>query len=74
MGFLDDAKEKLGQAKDRLEGLVDGREDEVADGIDKVADTADDKTGGKFSEQIDTGAEKAKDAVDALDGKDDDIP
>jgi hypothetical protein len=33
----------------------------------------DDKTGGRFNAQIDTGAEKAKDALDALDGKNDDI-
>jgi hypothetical protein len=74
MGFLDDAKEKLSQAKDKLEDLVDGREDKVGEGIDQVADTADDRTGGQYSDQIDTGAEKAKDAVDSLDGKDDDIP
>jgi len=66
MGFLDDAKEKL-------EGLVDKQGDKVGDGIDKVADLADDKTGGTYSDQIDAGADKAKDALDSLDGKDDDI-
>lgn len=40
--------------------------DAVKDGIDKAADFADDKTGGKFSDHIDTGADAAKDAVDKL--------
>jgi hypothetical protein len=34
---------------------------------------ADKKTGGKHEGQIATGAAKAKDALDGLDGKDDDI-
>lgn len=38
----------------------------VKDGVDKAADFVDDKTGEKFSDQIDTGAEAAKDAVDKL--------
>jgi hypothetical protein len=63
MGFLDDAKEKLNQAKDKVEDLVDGHEDQVEGGIDKAADFADDKTGGKYDAQIDAGAEKAKDAL-----------
>ena len=63
MGFLDDAKEKLGQAKDKIEDLVDGNEDKVEDGIDKAADKADEATGGKYDDQIDAGAEKAKDAL-----------
>ena len=33
----------------------------------------DEKTGGKHADKIDAGADKAKDALDNLDGKDDDI-
>ena len=44
-----------------------------ATGIDKAADFADDKTGGKYDDKIDTGADKVKDGLDSLDGKDDDI-
>ncbi|WP_310528542.1 Rv0909 family putative TA system antitoxin, partial [Nocardioides sp.] len=32
-----------------------------------------DKTGGKFSDKIDAGTDKAADALDSLDGKNDDI-
>ena len=66
MGFLDDAKDKLGD-------LVDEHGDKVADGLDKAAEFAEDKTGGKFDSQIETGVDKAKDALDGLDGKNDDI-
>ena len=67
MGFLDDAKAKLTEA-------VDKHGDKIADGIDKAAEMADDKTGGKHAEKLATGAEKAKDALDKLDGRNDDIP
>jgi hypothetical protein len=53
---------------------VDEHGDKIGQGVDKAADVADDKTGGRYGEQIDTGTEKTKDALDSLDGKDDDIP
>jgi hypothetical protein len=59
MGF----KDWFSRAKD----LAADNEEAVKDGIDKAADVADDKTGGRFSEQIDQGAETAKDFVDGLD-------
>ncbi len=57
MGLLDKAKD-----------LVSGNKDQVKDGIDKAADFADDKTGNQHSDKIDTVADKAKDALDKLDG------
>ena len=66
MGFLDDAKGKLSDA-------VDQHGDKIGDAVDKAADFASDKTGGKFDSQVRAGAEKAKDALDSLDGKNDDI-
>jgi hypothetical protein len=52
---------------DKLKGLLKGKGDKVESAIDKAADVADDKTKGKYSDQIDTAAEKAKDVVDKLD-------
>ncbi len=49
MGFLDKAKELAGQHADKVEQA-----------IDKAADMVDEKTGGKYSEQIDKGVESAK--------------
>jgi hypothetical protein len=55
VGFLDKLKSMFGQHADKADS-----------GIDKVADTADDKTGGKYTEQIDRGADTARGAVDNL--------
>jgi hypothetical protein len=66
VGFFDSVKSKLS-------GAVDKSGDKIGDGIDKAAGVVDDKTGGKHSDQIDTGADKAKDALDSLDDKFDDI-
>lgn len=40
--------------------------DAVKEGIDKAGDVVDDKTNGKFSEQVDQGQEAAKDYVEKL--------
>ena len=66
MGFLDNAKNKLNDA-------VDQHGDKISDGIDKAAALADEKTGGKHTDKIESATGKAKDALDKLDGKDDDI-
>jgi hypothetical protein len=59
--------------KDNAQDLVDSQGDKVGEGLDKAGDFVDDKTGGKYSDQIDQGADRAKDALDGLDGQDDDI-
>lgn len=51
---------------DKLKGLLKGKGEQLDSAIDKAADLADDKTGGKYTEKIDSAAEKAKDAVDKL--------
>ncbi len=66
MGLLDDAK-------DKLTALVDSQGDKVGDAVDKAADFIDEKSGGKLGDKADLGADKAKDALDSLDGKNDDI-
>ena len=53
MGFLDKAKEMLGQHGDKVEGA-----------IDKVSDVVDEKTGGRYADQIDKGTEAARGFVD----------
>ena len=52
MGLLDKAKSLAGQHADK-----------VGDAIDKVADVVDEKTGGKYADHIDRGAEAAKGLV-----------
>ena len=66
MSFLDKAKGKLTDA-------VDKHGDKISQGIDKAATLADQKTGGKHADKIRTASTKAKDALDKLDKKDDDL-
>jgi len=49
---------------DKAKDAVGGNKEAVKGGIDKAADAADKATGGKATEHIDTGAEKAKGIVD----------
>jgi hypothetical protein len=67
MGLFDNLKKKATAA-------VDEHGAQIASGIDKAADLADKQTKGKHGGQIDKGAEAAKNALDKLDGRDDDIP
>jgi len=66
MGLLDDAKDKLDEAKDKVTDLIGDKEDEIKGGIDKAADVIESKVG--HGDVIDKVAEKAKDIVDHLAG------
>ncbi len=55
MGFLD-----------KVKGMFSKHADKVDTAIDKGGDVIDDKTGGKFSEQVDKGQDAAHDTVDKL--------
>lgn len=57
----------IGDFVDKAKDLASEHEDQVTEGIDKAADMADEKTDGKYSEQVDQGAEKAKEYVEGLD-------
>lgn len=53
MGLLDKAKD-----------MLKGNTDKVKEGIDKAGDMIDEKTGGKFSDHIETAEEKAGEFLD----------
>ena len=59
--------------KDKAEDLVDSQGEKVGEGLDRAGDFVDDKTGGKYADHVDQGQDRAKDALDGLDGQDDDI-
>ena len=63
MGMFDDMKDKAGD-------LVDEHGDQVGEGLDKAGEFADEKTGGKYGDQIDqgTGTVKIKAAFENADG------
>ncbi|MGO4662805.1 antitoxin [Terrabacter sp. 2TAF16] len=59
--------------KDRASELVDQHGDQVGDGVDKAGDLVDEKTGGQYADKVDQGQDGLKNALDGLDGQDDDI-
>jgi len=58
----------------QAEKAVDQHGDKIAKGLDSAAAAASKRTGGKHDSKIDSGVAKAKDALDKLDGRNDDIP
>ncbi|MEU5436734.1 antitoxin [Streptomyces sp. NPDC020719] len=72
MGFLDNLKAKLAPAKEKVSDFAQQHEDKIGQGLEKVAKTVDEKTKGKYSDKIESGTGKAKEALDRIAHKDDD--
>ncbi|QEU91410.1 antitoxin [Streptomyces kanamyceticus] len=70
MGFLDQLKAKIAPVKDKVSDLAQQHGDKIDQGLDKAAKVADEKTKGKYSDKIQSGTGKAKEAVDRLAGTD----
>ncbi|MEV8588383.1 antitoxin [Streptomyces sp. NPDC051180] len=71
MGLLDSLKAKLGPAKDKVADLAQQHGEKIDHGLDKAAKMVDEKTKGKYSDKIQTGTGKAKDAIDRIGHNDD---
>ncbi|MER5884008.1 antitoxin [Streptomyces sp. NPDC001941] len=56
----------LKNLKQKAEELAETHGDKISGGLEKVGDLVDDKTGGKYSEKIDTGVDKAQDMIERL--------
>ena len=54
----------FGDMVDKAKDLAGSNKEAVKGGIDKAADAADSATGGKATDHIETGAEKAQEIVD----------
>jgi MT0933-like antitoxin protein len=54
---------------DKVRGMLGQHGDKVEQGIDKVGDVVDDKTGGKYAGQVDKAQDAAKDGIDKLTGE-----
>ncbi|MFD8015439.1 antitoxin [Streptomyces sp. NPDC058955] len=74
MGLLDSLKAKLGPAKHKVADLAQQHGDKIDHGLDKAAKMVDEKTKGKYSDKIQSGTGKAKDAIDRIGRKDDGTP
>ncbi|EST30450.1 antitoxin [Streptomyces niveus] len=72
MSFLDSLKAKLSPAKDKVSDLAQQHGGKIGEGLDKAAKTVDQKTKGKYSDKIESGTGKAKDALERMSHKDKD--
>ncbi|MGW1138139.1 antitoxin [Streptomyces zhihengii] len=63
MGFLDTVKARLAPAGEKVADLARQHEGRIGHGLDKAARSVDHRTKGKYSERIETGAGKAKEAL-----------
>ncbi|MFC8915639.1 antitoxin [Streptomyces sp. NPDC047821] len=70
MGFLDSLKAKLAPAKEKVSGLAQQHEGKIDHGLDKAAKMVDRRTKGKYSDKIESGTGKAKDALGRIAHKD----
>ncbi|MFJ6838082.1 antitoxin [Streptomyces sp. NPDC091209] len=70
MGLMDNLKAKLEPAEEKVSGLAQQHGHKVAHGLDQAAKVVDEKTKHKYSDKIQTGTGKAKDAMDRLAHKD----
>ncbi|WP_288717887.1 antitoxin [uncultured Cutibacterium sp.] len=66
MGLFDKAKDAVSDHQDDIKNQASQHSDQVEQGIDKAGNTVDDKTGGKFSDQIDKGQDALKDKLGDL--------
>lgn len=57
---MPDFSEMFNKAKEKLSD----NSDKVSDGLDKAKEFADEKTGGRFSDQLDQGQEKVEGFID----------
>ncbi|MBT2440645.1 antitoxin [Streptomyces sp. ISL-36] len=72
MGLLDSLKAKLAPAKDKVSDLAQQHGEKIDHGLEKAAKLVDEKTKGKYSDKIESGTGKAKDALDRIAHKDGD--
>ncbi|MEV7682506.1 antitoxin [Streptomyces sp. NPDC088341] len=66
MGFMDSLKAKIAPARDKVSDLAQQHGGKIEHGLDKAARTVDQKTKGKYSNKIDSGTDKAKNALGRL--------
>jgi hypothetical protein len=65
---MDKAKSMFG-SPDKVKDLAAQHGDQIVKGVDKATDVVDDKTKGKFSDQLDKVDDGAEKVVDKLDDK-----
>lgn len=73
MSIFDKAKNAVSGNKDTISDQVDQHGDRIDQGIDRGSDVANERTGGKYQDQITQGGDHVRDRLDGLDGQNDDL-
>lgn len=73
MGFLDKLKTEGEKMKKAATDAVNQHSGTISTGVDKVADTVDKKTKGKYHDKVEQAKGAAKSGMDRLDGTRDDF-
>ncbi|MCA1217452.1 antitoxin [Streptomyces sp. 8L] len=71
MGLKDSLMARLAPARDKVSDLAAQHGDRIGQGLEKVARTVDERTNGKYSDRIDAGTDKTKDAINRMSQKGD---
>ncbi|GAA0916906.1 antitoxin [Streptomyces thermoalcalitolerans] len=66
MGLLDNMKARIGPAKEKVSHLAQRHGGTIGHGLERAAKLVDEKTKGKYSDKIQAGTGKAKEAMDRL--------
>ncbi|MEW2306655.1 antitoxin [Streptomyces sp. NPDC006655] len=66
LGGLDGLKDLAEKAKDKAEDIARQHGDVLDSGLEKAGDLIDERTDGRYAEQIDTGVTKAQQLVERL--------
>lgn len=70
MAFLDELKGKAGEFKDKAAQAAEGGAEKLRGAVDGVGDFVDEKTGGKYSEQVNHLQDSANGLLDKAGGSD----
>jgi|tagenome__1003787_1003787.scaffolds.fasta_scaffold20791682_4 hypothetical protein len=52
------------ELRDKARNALEGHEEQVSDGLEKVGDLVDERTDNKYSDQIDKGVDLARDGLE----------
>lgn len=62
------AQDAYAEHGDKVDGVLEQHGDRIGDGIDRAGQLADERTGGRFGEHIDTGTDRLREGLDSFGG------
>ncbi|MEE1620137.1 antitoxin [Zafaria sp. Z1313] len=74
MSVFDGLKGKAGELKDKAGSLAEDGAEKLRGAVEGIGDFVDEKTGGKYAEQVDNLQDSARDLLDKVSGSDGETP